>query len=249
MPDPLQSEGVAQWALFLDFDGTLVDIAPTPESVTVPLDLPSLLDRLRAQLGGALGIVSGRPLSEIDAFLAPYKFVAAGLHGLDLRAPGSNTIGHMPALGIDDLRGRATQLIASLPGTVLEDKGSTLALHYRLAPLHAEALLIGARAMIANRPDLHMLPGKMVVEIKPRRADKGNAISHLMTLPPFVGRTPIFIGDDVTDQDGFAAVRGLNGHAVAVGNGAWAQDCARLADPAAVRNWLGGLSTALEEAA
>lgn len=235
----------AHWALFLDLDGTLIDIADAPDGVSVPADLPPLLDRLSHLLGGALALVSGRPISDIDRLFSPYRFAAAGLHGLQLRLPGGQTASD-EATDVDALRARARDLVAALPGTVLEDKGGTLALHYRGAPRHGEALRQGALALIAKRPDLSLLSGKMVLEIKPRGIAKGKAVKKLASLAPFAGRTPIFVGDDVTDRDGFKAVRELGGRAVLVGDPKMAAACLVLADPDAVRAWLARLAGRLE---
>jgi trehalose 6-phosphate phosphatase len=239
----------ARWALFLDLDGTLIDIAATPAAVAIPPELPPLLDRLADGLNGALAVVSGRPISDIDAILAPFKFVAAGLHGMELRLPGSNTIVYGAAVQIAELRQPAQQLVQSLPGTLLEDKGATLALHYRLAPQQGEALRRGAQALIAHRPDLHLLSGKMVLEIKPHSTTKGDAVRELFKLKPFAGRVPVFVGDDVTDRDGFAAAQALGGAAVVVGATAHSDAALVLPDPSAVRGWLASLASGLEAAA
>jgi trehalose 6-phosphate phosphatase len=239
----------SRWALFLDVDGTLIDIAATPETVHVPPELPVLLDRLRTGLGGALAIVSGRAIADIDKLLAPYKSVAAGLHGVEMRAPMSDIIEHVPLPDIQELREPAFWLAQSLPGTLLEDKGATLAFHYRLAPHNAPALQEGAETLIAKRPDLHLMGGKMVMEIKPRNVTKGDAVRWLMAKPPFAGRQPVFVGDDVTDCDGFKAVQAMGGSAVVVGEAVLVKPDLSLRDPTAVRGWLAALAAGLEAAA
>lgn len=235
----------ARWALFLDLDGTLIDIADAPDGVSVPSNLPPLLDRLSHLLDGALALVSGRPIAEIDQLFAPYRFAAAGLHGLQMRLPNGEAANDDIA-DIAALRAQARKLVAALPGTMLEDKGATFALHYRTAPQHHDALRQGALALIAKRPDLHLLSGKMVLEIKPRGIAKGKAVKKLASLAPFAGRTPIFVGDDVTDRDGFKAVRELGGRAILVGDPKMAAACLVLPDPSAVRAWLGRLASRLE---
>jgi trehalose 6-phosphate phosphatase len=243
LPDP------SRRALFLDVDGTLIDIAATPEAVHVPPELPVLLARLRTGLQGALAIVSGRTIADIDKLLSPYKSVAAGLHGLEMRSPASDIIEHALLPDIQELREPAFWLAQSLPGTLLEDKGATLAFHYRLAPQHGPALHEGAMSLIAKRPDLHLLGGKMVMEIKPRNVTKGDAVRRLMAQPPFAGRRPIFVGDDVTDCDGFKAVQALDGSAVVVGPAVLVKPDLSLPNPAAVRAWLNGLAAGIEAAA
>jgi trehalose 6-phosphate phosphatase len=245
----LLPQDAAHWALFLDLDGTLIDIADAPDSVRVPEDLPPLLDRLRLRLDGALAVISGRPISDIDRLFAPYRFAAAGLHGLQLRLPDSDSIVASMRGAIEALRTGAKSLVNSLPGTILEDKGATLAMHYRAAPEHREALRKGAAALIAQRPDLHVLSGKMVLEIKPRGVAKGYAVKRFAALPPFAGRTPVFVGDDVTDRDGFKTVRELGGRAVLVGDPKMAAACLVLPNPSAVRAWLARVAIRLEKGA
>jgi len=244
----LLPKDAAHWSLFLDLDGTLIDIADVPDDVTVPEELPPLLDRLSRHLDGALAVISGRPIGDIDRLFAPYKFAAAGLHGLQLRLPNGDAVVTGKRDDIDALRSRAESLVQSLPGIMLEDKGTTLALHYRAAPQHREALHKGAAALIAQRPDLHLLSGKMVLEIKPRDVAKGYAVKRFTALPPFADRTPVFVGDDVTDRDGFKAVRELGGRAVLVGDPKMAAACLVLPNPGAVRAWLARLAVRLEKA-
>jgi trehalose 6-phosphate phosphatase len=243
LPDP------ARWALFLDLDGTLIDIAITPHAITIPVELPLLLERLANDLNGALAVVSGRPIAAIDALFAPFKPIAAGLHGMELRLPQTSQTVYGTAPEVGTLREPARRLVQSLPGTLLEDKGATLALHYRLAPQHADALYAGARALIGGRPDLHLLWGKMVMEIKPRSTTKGDAVRALCELAPFAGRVPVFVGDDVTDRDGFAVAQELGGCAVTVGDMGLASAAMVLANPAAVRDWLADLAARLETGA
>jgi trehalose 6-phosphate phosphatase len=233
-PPPLH----ARSALFLDFDGTLTAIAPRPQDVQVGLWVVPTLRGLHTVLGGALAVISGRPLSEIDAFLAPLHLPAAGVHGVERRdAQGRTRVqaGVPPA----DVIYRAERLVARYPGLLLERKPSALAVHYREMPhlgdLCAQALL----AAVRPHEDWTALLGKCVVEIKPKRATKAHAVLEFLESAEFAGRVPLFIGDDATDEDGFTAVQAAGGAGVKVGPGPSGARY-RLADPDAVRDWLQG---------
>lgn len=227
-------------ALFLDFDGTLVDIAPTPGAVRPGKSLVATLERLTTHLGGAVAIVSGRPIGEIDGFLAPLQLPAAGLHGLQTRFHAEDEIDSAPvgpelailkaALAGSGLTGR---------GVSIEDKGAALAVHYRIAPDCEEAVLEVMQDAISELPDLHLVRGKMVVEAKPAYRDKGWAVTTFMDRPPFAGRTPVFVGDDTTDEDGIRATEAIGGFGIKVG-GAESLARFRLADVADVHRWLAG---------
>ncbi len=223
-------------ALFLDFDGTLVDIAPQPDAVHVPSHLVEVLESLSVQLGGALAVVSGRPISQIDHYLSPLKLPCAGVHGAQLRHPGG-TMATMPTPSLQAVQRAAQALALQHPQLVVEDKGASLALHFRQAPELAALCLQTMAGAVAQSPGLNLLQGKMVVEAKPAGASKGGAIESFLHEAPFAGRTPVFIGDDVTDEAGFAVVQSLGGHGIKVGDGAtvaWH----RLATPAAMRELL-----------
>lgn len=227
------------WALFLDVDGTLLDLAETPTSVVVPDGLLSSLVRAARALGGALALVSGRAVSDIDALFHPLQLPAAGIHGFELRpksgpprrvappmTPGQRTTLAMAGLGLD--------------GVIVEDKAGAVAFHYRLAPDVREVLARRIEAVLANEHlrDFDMRPGKMLWEVRRNGIDKGKAVEALMANPPFAGRTPVFVGDDETDLDGFAGARRLGGFALPVrdltpGPG--------FAGPAEVRAWLAAL--------
>ncbi|SDV51009.1 trehalose-phosphatase [Chitinasiproducens palmae] len=208
-------------AFFFDFDGTLVDLAATPEGVTVSPSVVPLLTRLQALSGGALAVVSGRPLAALDAFLHPLVFAAAGSHGAERREPNGavSRIGH----GDARLAAMHTQLegtVAAHEGLLLERKDVALAVHYRLAPTLGDVVRAAAEAAVAPYADTFTLqPGKMVVEIKPSGVDKGRAIDAFMAQAPFAGRTAVFLGDDLTDEKGFAVVNRLGGMSVKVGEG------------------------------
>lgn len=229
-----------RWALFLDVDGTLLELAPTPDGVVVPPDLPGLLAELRERLGGALALVSGRRIEELDGLFAPVRLAAAGVHGAFLRRSPDAPVDEPPRNPVlarlaADLRGFADDH----PGVLIEDKGVGLAVHYRNAP-DAEAALRGriGAARAALGPGIRVLDGKKVIELKPAGTDKGSAIRSLMAEPPFAGRVPVFLGDDVTDRDGFRAVQALGGLAVQVGDATGSPAGVGLADPCAVRAWL-----------
>jgi trehalose 6-phosphate phosphatase len=206
-------------ALFLDFDGTLVDIAPQPEAVVVPPALIRTLTALHQYLGGALALISGRPIEQIDQFLHPMKLPVAGVHGLERRnAQGEITL--LPAFPLDLVEQAAEQLAKEHSGLLVETKRGSVALHYRQAP-QLEATCVGVmKHAVEQSPGLTLLRGKMVVEAKPGGASKGAAIEAFMAEPPFASRTPVFVGDDITDEVGFATVQRLRGLGVKVGEGA-----------------------------
>lgn len=234
-------------ALFLDFDGTLVDIAPVPEAVTVPRGLLDTLTALQRQLGGAVAVVSGRPIEQIDAYLAPLSLPVAGVHGTERRDAGGRT--HLQAThALDAVRTAAQALLREFPGLRIEHKRGSLALHYRQRPDLAAVCEARMRAAVEASPGLVLMPGKMVLEAKPGGASKGLAIEAFMAEPPFAGRRPVFIGDDVTDELGFASVQRQGGIGIKVGEGAsvaWQ----RLASPQAMREQLAQAARALAAAA
>jgi trehalose 6-phosphate phosphatase len=227
------------FALFLDFDGTLVDIAARPDAVRVAPHLPATLAALRERLGGALAIVSGRPIGVLDAFLAPERFDAAGLHGAEQRVGG---VVQVDASG-DPARLRPVvaelkALAGKHPGLIVEDKGRSLAIHWRLAPLSAEvAIAAMAAAAQGLGADFRLQEGKNVLELLPRWATKGAAIGRFLDEEPYRNRRPVFIGDDVTDEHGFEAVESRGGLGIRIGDG---ETCAsyRLPDPGALHHLL-----------
>ena len=209
----------ARYAVFLDFDGTLVEIAPTPDAVRVDPGLVPALGKLRDRLGGALAIVTGRPVAVIDDFLAPARFDVAGLHGAERRTGGETTGGaDDPALRseVDGLRHR----LKPLGKVLIEDKGASVAVHWRLANPHdaqvAEATVKEAAAHLGQSYRLQL--GKAVGEIVPASATKGHAIRTLSESPPYAGRRAIFLGDDRTDEIAFAIVNADGGISVRIGD-------------------------------
>lgn len=207
-------------AVLLDIDGTLLDLMPTPREVWVPPGLAKTLNRLHRRTGGALALVSGRSLNDIDLIFAPDQYPAVGGHGAEMRieAEAEAVAAHAPPLD-KELKRRLAAIAKLSPGILLEDKGYSLALHYRLAP-HAEKAIYAAVSLIrADLPDapIEVLPGKQVCEIKHSGFTKASGVRELMTHPPFAGRKPFFIGDDVTDESVFAIMPDLDGIAFSVG--------------------------------
>ncbi|MFZ9501923.1 MAG: trehalose-phosphatase [Beijerinckiaceae bacterium] len=223
-------------ALFLDFDGTLVDIAPTPDAVQVDAGLAPALAALRARFAGAFALVSGRRIATLDAFLAPHVFDAGGLHGLEIRAGGRML--DRPQVDRDKLRAAAASLSKRLiawPGAFVEDKGCTIAAHWRLAPGAGAALSDALEEIVAGLgADWRLQRGKAVAEILPAHADKGRAVEALLAQPAYRGRAPIFFGDDATDEDAIRIVNARGGVSVNVGPRPSAATF-RLPDPASVR--------------
>ena len=220
-------------ALFLDFDGTLVDIAPQPEDVVVPSSLVPTLRALQHYLGGAVAVISGRPIAQIDEFLAPLRLPAAGVHGTERRGPdGKTTL--LSTYSLQAVEAAATALALRHPALRVENKRGSIALHYRQAPELQALCLDTMQAAVDESPGLSLLHGKMVVEAEPGSASKGHAIQAFLREPPFRGRTPLFVGDDITDEVGFTTVQNMGGLGVKVGEGsttAWQ----RLPSPEAMR--------------
>jgi trehalose 6-phosphate phosphatase len=232
-----------QCAILLDIDGTLLDLAPTPREVWVPPGLAKTLNGLLEKTDGALALVSGRSLNDIDLIFAPQLFPAVGGHGAEMRISGDNEAVAIHAPPMDKELKRRLAAIAKLsPGILLEDKGYSLALHYRLAP-HAEKAIYAAvsliRADLPNAP-IEVLPGKCVCEIKHSGFNKATGVMELMTHEPFRGRRPIFIGDDVTDEAVFAIMPDLHGLAFSVGRRATGV-ADHFDEPRDVREWLARL--------
>jgi trehalose 6-phosphate phosphatase len=224
-------------ALFLDFDGTLVDLAPQPEEIVVPPDLITLLQRIQQESNGALAIVSGRPLDQLDFFLAPLRLPAAGVHGAERRTADGRIL-QQPVPDVHHLRERLLPLVESHPGLQLELKRGALALHYRHAAHLEQRCVETMMDALRHEPGFTLLHGKMVVEAKPH-INKGDAVAAFLHEAPFRGRRPVFIGDDVTDEAGFAIAQGevFGGLGIKIGAGP-SQALQRLADPAAVLDLL-----------
>ncbi|WP_418317820.1 trehalose-phosphatase [Piscinibacter sakaiensis] len=223
-------------AVFFDFDGTLVDLAARPDLVHVPQALPHQLARLAAQLDGALALVSGRPVAQIDGFLQPVVLPVAGVHGAERRAHDGTT-SRLQLPGLDVVADRLQAWCDRHPELLLERKPAAIALHYRGADELEEQCVAAMTQAARELPEMSLMHGKKVLELKPKAANKGSALRAFLAEPPFADRKPFFFGDDVTDEAGFEAVQQLGGVAVKVGEGESLASY-RLAGPAAVRQWL-----------
>lgn len=207
------------WAVFLDVDGTILEIAETPQEVYVPETLKLLLNELCARLDGALALISGRSIAGLDHLFEPLRFCAAGVHGCERRG-SSGCVTHAPIdeRSLDHAREQLSELVLEFPQLLLEDKGSALALHFRRMPqLQAVVYATCTKVVAALGPQFTLQPGKCVLEIRSGICSKGAAIADFMQHTPFRGRTPVFVGDDFTDEDGFAYVNRCGGVSIRVG--------------------------------
>jgi trehalose 6-phosphate phosphatase len=211
---------LSETAILLDIDGTLLDLMPTPREVWVPPGLAKTLKRLVERTGGALALVSGRSLNDIDLIFAPDVFAAVGGHGAEMRIElnSDSVAAHAPPMD-KELKRRLAAIAKLSPGILLEDKGYSLALHYRLAPQAEKAIYEAVSLIRADLPNapIEVLPGKYVCEIKHSGFTKASGVLELMTREPFKGRRPLFIGDDVTDETVFAIMPDFDGLAFSVG--------------------------------
>ncbi len=234
VPPPPLAELVAQHpiALFLDFDGTLVDIAETPNGIYVPVDLARRLETMRDRLGGRLALVTGRSLADIANHLGKIDVMTVGSHGAEFGEAGGQSV----ALS-ESTQAALTTFSAQWPSLLVETKPHGMAIHYRREPDAAQAVL-SLMDDIAEREGLSVKRGKMVVEIGPAGTDKGQAVARLMRLTPYAGAVPLFIGDDITDEDGFAAVAATGGHGILVGANRPTAAHYRLSSTQQVHQWL-----------
>jgi trehalose 6-phosphate phosphatase len=241
----------ARWAFFLDVDGTLGDIAPTPSAVVIADHVPDTLTRLAAYSGGAVALVSGRTIAEVDRLFAPLHLPVAGLHGLERRnAAGEIFRPELDPASLAPLRRALREFESAHTGILVEDKGISIALHFRgAADAEEDAEALVAALLARHRDTLELQRGKMVLELRPRGADKGAAIRDFMAEAPFAGRIPVFVGDDVTDEAGFATINQMNGISIRVGDGAIT--CARYvgASVVAIHQWLDDAARALARVA
>ena len=233
-----------QLAVLLDVDGTILDLAPTPREVFVSHALRDTLARLWQRTGGAAAFVSGRPVSELDLIFSPLQLPAIGGHGAELRtvAGAAPEAPRLPPLD-PAVKRRFAAIAEAGPGIILEDKGYSLALHYRLAPDKEDMVRSAAAELCASLegPPIELLPGKFVVEIKQTGFSKATAVRELMTYPPFAQRRPIFIGDDVTDLGVFEVLPDFNGIGISVGRKVPGVP-ACFERPTDVRHWLEQIS-------
>jgi len=207
-------------ALLLDVDGTLLDIAPTPDAVVVPPELRQILGDLIERSGGSVALVSGRAIHTLDRLFSPLIVPAIGGHGAEMRlSPGASNVETSPIVLPRSLRERLHRLAATDPRVILEDKSHSMALHYRLTPEHETFLKTAMREIVAGEHagTVELLFGKYVIDIKPKQFSKGLAVCELMCHQPFADRTPLFIGDDTTDESVFAILPDLNGIGYSVG--------------------------------
>ncbi len=227
-------------ALFLDVDGTLLEIAATPQAVRVPAALRNTLQLAAKREDGALALISGRTIAELDRLFAPLMFPAAGQHGVEIRdVEGNVSMPSIDAGQLDPAREVIRELVRHFKGLLLEDKGSALAVHFRQAPQYERAAM-EVMGELANqlRDKFVLRDGKCVMELTPRGYSKRGAIESFMRQPPFAGRIPLFIGDDVTDEEGFEAVNALGGYSVRVGDLAATAAKFRFSSVSAVVAWL-----------
>lgn len=209
-----------QSAFFFDFDGTLVAIAPRPDLVAVEPHVRDVLTGLSSAFEGALAIVTGRPIDVVDGYMAPLRLATAAEHGSVRRdARGGMHIDEGNAAAVEAAHAALEGFAKDKPGLLLERKSSSIALHYRARPELQAACEAAVQKVVAGNPELVILPGKMVFELKPKGVDKGEAVRAFLGEAPFKGRTPVFIGDDVTDEHAFAVVNALGGISVKIDDG------------------------------
>jgi trehalose 6-phosphate phosphatase len=228
-------------ALFLDFDGTLVELAQTPDSIRVSPDLGPRLERLRRRLDGRIAIVSGRSLADLERHVPLSGIAFSGSHGLELRLADGTVLPLSVPIGLDDVHERVRRFAAGAEGLLVEEKPAGIALHYRLAPEMAgpaAAFMHG----LADERGWEVQHGSMVVELRPTGATKGDALRAFMTEPKFLAARPVFVGDDLTDEHAFEAAAGLSGAGILVGPERATAALHRLESVASVAEWLDGIA-------
>ncbi len=240
----LPASSGSQLALFLDIDGTLLEIMDRPEAVIVPPDLPAIIERASRCLDGAVALVSGRAIADIDRLLSPIRLPASGQHGCEMRMiEGGPVIARQSEPIPFSLRVKIAEIAGSIPGVQVEDKGQTIAVHYRRAPHVSPILKPRMMNLVASSGmELELIHGRKVFEVRDARVSKGTAVRDFMRMPPFLGRLPVFIGDDITDEDGFAAVESMGGTALPVGRIHKPRRETAFEGPKEVRAWLNDLA-------
>jgi trehalose 6-phosphate phosphatase len=242
-PDELLAGDVGRYALFLDCDGTLLDIAPTPNEVHVPDGLVELLVGLSKRLDGALAVLTGRRLAEIDLLLTPAMLIGAGVHGAEIRTVAGGPITRVASALPNALVEEVIRRCQALPGIIAEPKGPGLAVHYRQAPHLKDALEAELRGLLTRYADgLVLCPGRKLFEIIPAGHSKGTALETFCALPDFVGRRPIMIGDDMGDIPAFAAAHRLGGAGLRVAGEHFGDENVELNNPKRVIAWLTDLA-------
>lgn len=235
-------DDVERAAIFLDLDGTLADIAETPSAVRIAPDLLETLEALRSRVGGALAIISGRDIEDIDQLVAPHRFAAAGVHGARRRAADGKHYGNgLSATEVERFAEAFRRELSAEGGLLIEIKAAAFALHYRLRPDLKERCAAFVRRQTDHEPGLRVLAGKAVYEIVSRDTSKGAAIRAFMNEAPFAGRVPIFAGDDITDEAGFTVVNEMRGVSIKIGEGPTLAEH-RLSGADEFRHWLSSLA-------
>jgi len=233
-------------ALFLDFDGTLTELAATPDAVRVDRRVPALLDRLAHLLGGAVAVISGRPLFQLVRYLHGYEGAIAGIYGLERRGADGRLVIPVPVPELRAARRAMADFAASRSGVMLEEKGLALAFHFRADPrLGPDCAAFAERVARESGGRLVTSAGKMVIEIHPSAAGKDRAIAAFLDRPPFLGRRPVFVGDDRPDETAFSAVNAAGGVSVLVGARDATSAQYAVSDVPAVIDWLAGQATEL----
>jgi len=230
----------AGWALFLDVDGTLLELAETPQGVHVSASVRQLLEELRGRLDGALALVSGRSLANLDQLFSPLRFIASGVHGCERRAANGTVLRpEVDAAKIARVHTELGEFVRGHEGLLLEDKHYALAVHFRRAPqMQDEVYRVMNDVLLQLGPTFALQAGKSVLELRPGAWTKGSSITSFMQEAPFAGRKPVFIGDDVTDEDAFEVVNELGGVSIRVGQAAATQALHRLGGVSEVLRWL-----------
>jgi len=239
-PELIASDDLANWAVFLDVDGTLLDIAPSPDLVVIPADLPDLLEKLRDALGGALALVTGREIRVIDNMLDPLRLPVAGVHGAELRLADGSFKAAPVSPALPRIIAELETFVSGHEGLLLENKGRAVAVHYRLNPALGEDVETFVRDVVeSDGAGLEIQPGKMVVEVRSAKIDKGRAVGVFLEEEPYVGRTPLVIGDDWTDEPAFRTANARGGRSIRVGRDKRPTEANEsMLDTAMVRQWL-----------
>ena len=227
------------WALFLDLDGTLLDIALAPDQVIIPLGLIDALARVGAALNGALAVVSGRRLADIDRMLSPLRLPVAAEHGAVVRLPSGVVDSVLPVQRPPpQWAAQLREATRGWDGILIEEKTYSIAIHYRLAPHRMSAVKQLATSLVRSDPQFELLAAKQAFEVRPKGVTKGRAVQMLIETEPFRARQPVFVGDDVTDEDGMEVAARLGGFGLNVG-------AVFGGKPPAVRDWLARAADAL----